>query len=181
MKGEKIINIIWIGVPVIMLAAIIVAIICGQETTSIWNLAMWVFAVIFVQTMVLSRERYIHRLKDRLETYDKLTNTYKNLTDNLENEIKNYRDMLSETVTNGGKEVWNIIIQSFDKYGSETDYSVDTYLTEELVRKKYKEFLKEDMEDKDKNVEETDGVLEYWYTKESGEMQRVKVVKSYVF
>lgn len=181
MKGEKIINIIWIGVPAIMLVSIIVAIICGQETTSIWNLAMWVFAVIFMQILVLNREKYIHKLKDLLESYDKLTKLYKKLTDDQESEIKNYKDILSKTVTDGNKEVWNLIIQSFDKHGSEAGYSVDTYLTEESVRKKYTEFLKEDREDKDKNVEETEGVLEYWYTTESGEMQRVKVVKSYVF
>lgn len=181
MKGEKIINIIWIGMPVIMLAAVIVSIICGQETTSIWNLAMWVFAVIFVQTMVLSRDKYIHRLKDRLENYDKLTETYKKITTELESRANEANSKLQNYIAGGKMEIWNIIIQSFDKTGEEEQYSIDSFVTESLVRDKYHTWLEEDKANPDFNVEETPGVLEYWYTKKSGEMTRVKVVKSYVF
>ena len=178
---EKILNIIWLCLPVLMAVLIIIAYNNGKETISIWDLFIWVLLVLWLQILIISKEKVIKNLKDTILAYEQLTASYLKLTSEQENSIKYYRDTINKHLTDGSKEIWNLIIQSFDKHGSETDYTIDSFVSESLARDKYQEHLEEDTANPDHNVEETPGVLEYWYTTESGEMRRVKVVKSYVF
>lgn len=164
-----------------MLILIIIASITGEDTTSIWNLFIWVLLVPWLQLMYIIKEKSNMKLQNIVSVYEKLEDTYKEMTSDLENRLKKANSKLQDYVTGGKKEIWNIIIQSFDKMGEEEHYSIDSFVTESLARDKYHAWLEEDRANPNLNVEETPGVLEYWYTRKSGEMTRVKVVKSYVF
>ena len=178
---EKIFNIIWLCLPVLMAVLIIIAHNNGQETVNIWDLFIWVLLVFWLQLLIINKQKVITKLRQVVALDNELHDNYRKMITELENRVKEANSKLQDYIVGGKREIWNIIIQSFDKTGEEEHYSIDSFVTESLARDKYYAWLEEDKANPDHNVEETPGVLEYWYTRESGEMTRVKVVKSYVF
>lgn len=178
---EKILNIIWLCLPVLMAGLIIIAYINGQETVNIWDLFIWVLLVFWLQLLIINKQKVITKLRHVVTLDIEMHENYRKMITELESMMKDANSKLQNYIAGEKREIWNIIIQSFDKTGEEEHYSIDSFVTESLARDKYHAWLEEDRSHPDNNVEETPGVLEYWYTRESGEMTRVKVVKSYVF
>lgn len=77
------------------------------------------------------------------------------------------------------KNIWNIVLQSWDRNGQESHYTIDSFTKQDEATVTFNRWMEED---KDKQgFEKTPGVNEYYYNYEDGGFSRVMMLESKLY